>query len=278
MNKIKGLYLVLLLVVFSPVVLGQSYKKKPENFFGFQVRPLIPIGVVGDRPFNLSEEGMYYYPNKVNGDHIKFDTRISQLTGYSFGGVVRVGMTELLAIETGMNFTKRRYKADYTVTKIDTLNQKSVLETKDDVGFINFDVPVNLLVYVRLGKQMFMNVSVGVNVGYNPSNIRSPHTPDDFKQDVFILEGRRFNYFDFGANAEVGFEYRTERAGIFYLGLSGKVPFTKMMQIATAYEYDTFKLVSRSEVTGAFAALQLKYFFHNNNRKPSIEVEKGPVY
>lgn len=253
--KITGI-LVLLLFVGVTSAFAQSHRQKAKNYFGIQFKPMIPLGLVGDKPFTIRQDD--------------FETEISPLFGYSYGAAIRIGMTEFLSIETGVNYTKRRYRAEYNVLD-------SNLTATDDIGYVSFDIPLNLLVYVKLGNQLYMNVSGGASMNFNPSNIRSHITPDQFKKDVFILEGRRYNFFDFHANAEVGFEYRTDRSGAFYLGMAGRVPFGKVLRIATEYRYDTHSQVAYGDITGATFSLHLKYFFPLSTSSNTAHTQRGPI-
>lgn len=248
------LALILLFVLSYSSVSAQAYRRKPENFFGLQVKPLIPLGIVGDKPFTIKDGN--------------FKSKISPKLGFSYGGIVRVGLTELLAIESGINFTKRNFEAEYSLPD-------SSLTGTDDLGFISFNIPLNLLVYVKLGQHLYMNVSGGASVNYNPSNIRSTINPEG--AHLFIFEGRRLRFFDFNANGEVGFEYRTEKSGTFYLGISARVPFSPTLDIATEYRNDTYSSVARGTIEGATFAFSIKYFFHNNKRKKGPQYEGGPI-
>jgi hypothetical protein len=250
----RYIFLLSTLLLVAQGVSAQGYRPKPENFFGIQFKPLIPFGLVGDRPFDM-ESG-------------NFETTISPIFGYSYGGLVRIGLTELLALETGMNYTRRNYRADYTVAD-------SSISGTDELGFVSFDIPLNFLVYVKLGRNIYMNVSGGASANYNPSNIRSFINPEG--QHLFIFEGRRLAFFDFNANANVGFEYRTEKNGTFYLGISGRIPFTPSLSIATEYRYDTQKTVAYGVVDGASFAFNLKYFFFNNKVKKGPQFKGGPI-
>ncbi len=253
--KIKNLLFVLVLVAFcNSYVEAQIYRNKPENFFGIQVKPLIPFGLVGDKAFDLKEEG--------------FETTISPLAGYSYGGVVRIGLTDLLAIETGINYTRRNYRASYAVPD-------SNVYAKDELGYVSFDIPVNFLVYVKLGSQFFMNVGIGTSGNFNASNIRSLINPEG--KHLFIFEGRRLKYFDFHANADVGFEYRTPNSGTIYLGISGRIPFSPTLAIATEYRHGTNKTISYGTVEGSTFSLSLKYFFHNQKKKKGTQFQGGPI-
>lgn len=235
----------LLLIFSSSFVFSQAHRKNAENFFGLQFKPLIPLNVVGDSPLQLNK-GL-------------LNSTVSPIFGYSYGGVVRIGFTKLLALETGLDYTKRRYRIDYSVPD-------SNVTASDEVGYVTLNLPVSLLIYIRLGKQFYMNASGGITTNFNVSNIRSQVNPNNGK-DLFILEGKRFHFFDFEANANVGFEYRTEKIGTFYLGISARIPFQSTLYVATEYRHDTYKDVAYGLIKGATFALDIKYFFHNNNRR-----------
>jgi hypothetical protein len=253
--KIKNLLFLLLVLTFcSTSLIAQKYRNKPENFFGIQVKPLIPISLVGDIAFDMKEDG--------------FETTISPMLGYSYGALVRIGLTDLLALETGINYTRRNYRASYAVPD-------SNLYAEDELGYVSFDIPLNFLVYIKLGKQFFMNVSIGASGNFNVSNIRSLINPEG--KHLFIFEGRRLGFFDFNANANVGFEYRSRNNGTIYLGLSGRVPFSPTLAIATEYRYGTNKTIAYGTVEGSTFSLNLKYFFHNQKTKKGIQFEGGPI-
>src|SRR5690554_4252392 len=111
----KLIFLLVTVVLFHNLGTAQIYRTKTENFFGIQVKPLIPFGLVGDKPFDMKEAG--------------FETTISPKLGYSYGGVVRIGLTELLALETGINYTRRNFRADYSFAD-------SNVTAHDELGYV----------------------------------------------------------------------------------------------------------------------------------------------
>lgn len=244
-----GVFLMLLLVMndFGSFAQARS-KKKADNYFGFQYKPLIPVSVVGDRPFEIGEG--------------PFTSVVAPRLGYTYGGIVRIGITELLAIETGISYTKRNFSIDYDVPD-------SSIVANDGLSYINFDIPINFLVYIKLSDKFYMNSSLGTSLIYYPSNVRAVVNPEGKHQ--FIFEGRRMSFFSADINANVGFEFRTEKNGIFYVGASGKIPLTPVLRIATEYRYDTEKFVAFSEIQGAQVSLDFKYFI------PYIQ-SKGPQF
>ncbi|MCO5268673.1 MAG: PorT family protein [Brumimicrobium sp.] len=229
--------------------------KLTENFFGFQFKPIIPFRYVGDQTLQLNKD--------------QFESTIKPTFGYYYGGVVRVGLTKLLALETGISYVRRNYNVEYRVPD-------SSLVAKEKIGFVSFEVPLDLLVYIRLGQQFYMNVSGGMSGNFNPSNIRSPKPINPSDKHLFIFEGRRLHFFDFNVNANIGFEYRTEKAGIFYLGISTRIPLSYKLYVATEYRYDTQKVVAFNRIRGSVFGFDVKYFFPNLRKKESPFM-RGPI-
>ncbi len=253
MIKIVFFFVFLIVTIPFDGITQSISKKKADNYFGFQYKPLIPVSVVGDRPFDIGEG--------------PFNSTVSARLGYTYGGVVRIGITELLAIETGISYTKRRFSIDYEVPD-------SSLAASDGLSYINFDIPVNFLVYIKLSDKFYMNSSLGTSLIYYPSNVRTVINPEGIHQ--FIFEGRRMSFFSADVNANVGFEFRTPKNGIFYIGASGKIPLTPVLRIATEYRYDTEKFVAFSEIQGAQVSLDFKYFIPYTKTK-GTQFKGGPI-
>ena len=41
----------------------------------------------------------------------------------------------------------------------------------DDFGFVQYDIPLNALFYVKMTKKWYMNAALGPAVGYKPSSV-----------------------------------------------------------------------------------------------------------
>lgn len=253
-RKVYAIILILMSNFLSSgfTVFAQT-KNRALNYFGFQYRPLIPVGVVGDRPFTIQEES--------------FATTVTPVFGYNYGGIVRVGITQQMSIETGLGYTKRNFRLDYEIPDSNVVAQNRV-------GFVNYDIPVNWLVYVRLGRDWYANGSLGASLNFYPSNVRTTKNP--FGQHLFIFEGRRGGFFSFDVNANLGFEYRTEEKGVFYFGFSGKLPIQPILLIASEYRHDTFNQVSFGRIDGATVSLDFKYFFHRPDNR-GMQFKGGPI-
>lgn len=238
---------------FSQIKQPKKKKKDPfPSYFGLQVKPIIPVEMFGTGPETL-EDGV-------------FTATVTPLWGYSFGGTVRAGITKRLAIETGLNIVQRNYRTDYAVPD-------SGLMSTTKVGIVSYDIPLNLLIYVQFSKQWFMNVSYGVSGNFYPSNVRAD---DNSYPDMFITEGLRKSWIRVAMNANVGFEFRTEKSGFFYLGASFQYPFGPIFDIAAAYKHKNVSRVLFGEMNGTYITVDFKYFLPLKSRK-GAQFKPGPV-
>ena len=96
--------ITLLLVLFCSSAIGQLKPDRVPSYFGIQIRPLFPAKYVGDKEHTFST---------TEADSIQYSSTITQRLGYSFGVTVRAGLTKLIALETGINFSQRNF--DYLV-------------------------------------------------------------------------------------------------------------------------------------------------------------------
>lgn len=215
-------------------------KEKFPSYFGLQFKPLIPGDFLGKSTVELSQDELY--------------AKFSQKYGYSFGASVRIGLTKLISLETGINMVQRNYDIDFAVAD-------SNLYAKNSFGIINYDIPLNLLVYIQLTDKLFMNTSVGGSFIYNPTNVATKLTLD--KGHAFIHEGRRSSKAAVDFNANVGMEWRTEKSGIFYIGLTGKVPFKPIFKIAAIYSKGSYTKTAIGDITGSYLSLDFRYYFPN---------------
>jgi hypothetical protein len=79
-------------------------------------------------------------------------------------------------------------------------------------------------------------------------------------------------------NANVGFEFRTEKNGFFYLGGVARVPFKPLFDLYVQYDYTgtDYQSILHGPVDGSFLSIELKYFFPNIKNK-GLQFQDGPV-
>ena len=125
-----------------------SIAQKGLTTFGIQFKPIVPVSYFKAGPVNL-------------GDTI-VNIEIKQKMGYSMGMIIRHNITNLISFETGINYVRRNYTIAAT-SKVNTLNDQL------EFGFVNYEIPLQALVYVQLSKSLFMNVSSGIGLNAYPS-------------------------------------------------------------------------------------------------------------
>lgn len=254
LKRISG---ALLLSLLALQVTAQSPKTRVPTYFGFQVKPIFPTRFIGEPTLTQKVEN--------------YETTISQRIGYSFGGVVRVGLTKFIALETGINFNQRNFNLDMSIPD-------SSVYASNDLSFVTYEIPVNGLIYIRLDEKWYMNTSIGVALSYNPTNVGVKTIPGT-GQHIFRHTGlAKKVVFEFNAN--VGFEYRTEKSGTFYLGGSACVPFSPIFYLLSEYTYSGYHIETDAQndgkVDGSYLSLDFKYFFPNIKSKGS-PFKAGPI-
>ena len=229
----------------------KSTKKEKvyPDYFGVQYRPIIPLNSFGLGPQSIEGE---------NGVH---NSIVQQKFGYSMGGIMRIGFSERLAVETGLNFTRRNYQTDYFVPD-------SNLRASTSLRNISYDIPLNLLIYVKINKSIYINASFGNSFLFFPSNTA---TQTNTLPHNFITETEMRRWIQFALNANTGVEFRTEKNGIFYLGASFHRPFSPLYNVRTTYKYMNDPNAGISRLSGSFFTLDIKYFF------PIVKSKGAPI-
>jgi len=247
---------ILFVFLSSSVVFCQSPKVKVPSYFGLQVKPILPTRFIGNP--ELTQE--------LNG----FKTVLSQRTGYSFGAVVRAGLTKTISIETGINFNQRVFNIDMSLAD-------SNLFLTNDMKYVSYDVPIKGLFYIRLADNWFMSTAIGGNISYNPTNVAVRTNTGGLAYFQHTGLARKV-FFEFGAN--VGFEFRTEKNGFFYIGGVASVPFSPIFYLRSRYTYQGYEIRTDAEntgrVDGSFLSVEFKYFFPNIKAKAKI-FKEGPI-
>ena len=233
-----------LIILFSVLYSFCSFSQignqgKYPSYFGFQVRTLFPTQFIGEKALTISNES--------------FSTTITQKMGYSFGATLRSGLTELIAFETGINFTQRYFS-------LDMIHVDSNVVGNNTFGFIQYDIPINALIYIKFNDEFYMNASFGLALGYKPSSIGSITNPGGLHQffNIGLVDINKKVGIDINAN--LGFEYRTKKSGIFYIGGSARLPLAPIFGLVSEYRNGNYRLTSFGNVNGSYLSLDFKYF------------------
>jgi hypothetical protein len=246
-------WLLILVLAFHTGGTVQSQKRRLGSYFGVQVRPVLPTRFIGESSLTLTQDG--------------FSTTFDQSLGYSFGGIIRKEFTQLLGIESGINFTQRNYGIRMEIP------DSNVFAT-NDMSFISYDIPINALVYIQLADRLFANASFGIATVFKPSNVGVLTLPGG--SHSFTHTGRLYSKASLEFNANLGIEFRTKKSGYFYLGGSGRIPFKPVFELIAQYKYQGYKNTIREGVDGSFLAIDIKYFFPEIANRGE-QFKEGPI-
>lgn len=252
----KHFFLLILLIAFT--AFGQKKKERVPSYFGIQVRPIFPTQFIGSSTTEFIQN---------DDESVQFNSTLSQKTGFSFGGTVRAGLTKLIALETGINFYHRNFKIDMEIPD-------SSIMAANEISFISYDIPLNALFYIKLAEKWYMNASLGVSVNFKPTDVAVVTKPGGNNEFQHI--GVAKNKFGFDFNANVGFEFRTEKSGFFYIGGSANVPFAPLFDMIVNYSNEGYKSRVIQPVDGSYLSADFKYFFPIIKNK-GVQFQNGPI-
>lgn len=220
---------------------NKAKKDKAANYFGIVASPVIPNNFIGEKQTTFSDTAK------------NMDVAFNQKWGYSIGGIVRFGITKSLSIETGLTQVRRNFLVNVSVPD-------SNIFGKQRLAFVNYDVPINGLVYVPLSENWYMNALIGASITHYPTDVADSILPGFGKR--INLEGRRTERTYFAANAGLGFEYRTKKMGTFYLGGSAKVPFKPIMFGVAVFKQsgNGNNWVAYQPISSGYFSIDFRYF------------------
>ncbi len=215
--------------------------------FGIQLKPIIPAEFIGTGPEVIETED--------------FSVRMTPKTGVNFGMIVRKGITKNLTFETGINLIQRNYELKF----MHSLLPKSQLLR---FRLIGYELPLQGVVYVRLGKKIYMNASGGFSIDFYPSNVQSFNF---LRKDTNVFEYNqttfRTRWVQLSLLANYGFEYRSEKSGYFYIGTTFHRPFEAIgvTEASLSVNSDTFKL--EKNLSGTYLTADFRYYFMDKPEK-----------
>ena len=177
------------------------------------------------------------------------DFQMNLVSGISGGLLIRKGLTKLLAIEGGINYTKRNY--ELRITDYDTS-----FSGLSEFRIISFEIPMTLLAYIQMGEHLFMNSSLGYCLNYFPSDILTNNL--SYYEQYAVYNA----HYQSAIVANLGTEWRTEKSGSFYIGVTYLRPFDEIYSQQIKYEANGKKVIVYSGISGDYLTLDLRYYFH----------------
>lgn len=234
----KYLQINLCIVVAIVCMALPTQAQKGVTTVGLQYKPIIPVQYFDS------------YDNEVLNENFSF--RMRQRFGYAAGMIIRHNVTDKFSIESGINFVQRNFRLNISRTD-------SFFEAENIFRVIGYEIPLTALVYVRLDERVYMNVSFGGCLDFFPSDVLGETNRG------WIHETVRYNWAQVSLLANVGWEYRTERSGVYYLGFSFHRPFTDAF-MSKIGPFDARPVVNMN-LNGNYITFDLRYFFHEDPAK-----------
>ncbi|MFZ6050986.1 hypothetical protein [Halocola ammonii] len=235
-NFTRAIFATLLLLTS-----GLAAAQENITTVGIQFRPIVPSEF-----FGAGEETVQAETENVEATFIP-------RMAYTFGMVIRVGLTDMISLETGINYVRRNYS-------IELRDNDNGFAADMDFRFIGYEIPLQGLLYVRLGDKIWMNASTGVSFDTYPSDVETIEF--DYRQQT-----RREYWGQFSLLANVGFEYRTDESGYFYFGGSFHQPFQDVARTRVTYQKDGIPVQLFNNLNGTYLTLDFRYFFHEEQER-----------
>lgn len=254
--------IVLLIILLPSNASAQQEKRKKDRFpsyFGLTVAPIFPSDFIGQKKTVFQDSTQ------------RMESVFNQKAGLTFGASVRIGITKLISIETGLYQVRRNFDVSCNFPD-------SNIVSSSNLGFVNYDIPLNALMYVQLSEKWYMNAALGFSITHYPSDVL---TQQELSPFLVAYRGMRVNRTYFGAGSGIGFEYRTKKSGAFYFGGSVKIPFNPIMIGVTDVERSltSNKVRAVKRINGSYFSLELRYYLPSNllknNKQPNFN--NGPI-
>lgn len=213
-----------------------SAAQKGVTTLGLQVKPVIPLE--------------FFDPlTTMQREHLTGEVELTG--GLAFGMSMRVGISDLFSLETGLGQITRRF--DFRI-----MNDTSGYTDGSQVRLVGYELPLAGLVYIRLGQYLWMNTALGGSFDFYAS---------DVQRDV--LQGRvylfRRNWAQMAVIGNLGVEYRTPKSGIIYLGATFHRTFAPVaLAELTYYGPNYFPYRMQAELQGTYLTVDLRYYFHED--------------
>ncbi|MFN0032901.1 MAG: outer membrane beta-barrel protein [Flavobacteriales bacterium] len=223
---------------------------------GIQFKPMVPnrfLGVASETATNSS-----------------LTVEFTPAFGYNLGMVIRRGLTKNWSLETGINLVQRNYRLRFFYPE---LSAPQPMQFR----LIGYELPVQGMIYVRLGDKLWMNASGGFSVDLYPSNVHSYSTLRvDSNIYDFYQKTYRTNWMQFALLANYGFEYRTKESGYFYMGVSFHRPFADIGISEATLEDNRVPVLLQYGLNGSYLTADLRYFFHEKPEHKKKKTNSGP--
>lgn len=230
------------LVLVVLLCTGQLMAQRGVTTLGLRVKPVVPFT---------------YFDKDVEAriEHARYS--LSLEGGFAFGMNVRVGLTNTFSLETGLGQIQRRFQ--YGIE-----NDTNGYAERAPIRYTGYELPVMGLVFIRLGERTWMNTALGASLDFYPSDVEGL-----LENGSIYMFRRRWSQGSVIGN--LGFEWRSAKSGIFYVGATYHRPFNDLALADISYIYygppSRKDFPQRLTVSGSYLTVDLRYYFHEDPDK-----------
>ena len=227
---------ILIIILFFFIVSAKSQNNKTT--FGVQYKPIIPSA--------------YFNSTHLNKNLGAYNFNLAPKYSSSFGMVMRHKLNKTFSVESGINYIQRNFKLSAT-------NNSIGLNDFTSFSMRSYEIPIQLLAYVRTSEYWYLNVAFGISHNVLASDIFSYGTENqDYYQNTYRKNG---GYKALLAN--IGVEYRTETKGHYYFGTSLHKPWSPIAKIYPDDDLTNFNIDDEFwlDMLGNFVTIDFRYFF-----------------
>ena len=176
---------------------------------------------------------------------------LDPMVGYNFGMFIQQRLTPLLAVETGIYTVRRNYRSSYVHAPTDTLQDATF-------ALVGYEIPVQGLMYVQLGEQLFMNASGGFSIDMYPSDVFTNNSlGKDTLSIVYNVATQRRRWVQLGLVA-------------WYMGASYHRPFDSIGETRSKLEVNGVGTTVSHQLNGSYLTVDVRYVFadYSRSRRP----------
>jgi hypothetical protein len=213
--------------------------QKGVTTVGFQLRPIITSNIGGNGDFTSVQ------------DEAVID--VMPENGIAWGMLVRRGFTESLSLEFGITRSERRFRFGFE-------DPERGFSTEETVNYINYDLPLRGMVFVQLGKQLYLSNSLGTAFVFYPTNAGA----GDFELEHVV---NRRAWVKVALEGNLGLEYRTKKSGYIYLGAAYHNPFSPFGRNLINYLDDDGRKFYSVDLNAGYLTLDFRYYFHEDKER-----------
>ncbi len=214
-----------------------------DSKFGFTINPIVPVNYFGAGPLTIQNDTA--------------TLTLSSKIGYQFGMLWRSDFNDNFSLESGIIYTRRNFKikGNSSITGSNTRDSTSY-------GYINYNLPLKGYVYIQLSEKTHISSSAGLSIDFYASDVTTMG-----KEGLIAHYSERARWINASIISGLGFEWRDNEKGIFYIGAGVNIPIST---IAVTYLWYNYNLTTNGNsyetkfnpkfIKGNFLSLDLKYF------------------